>query len=84
MLIVNTSLWSISVVGVKLWNSQLQDLKGCTNIHRFKKCTNAEKVVNMHPKLNLLLLINCFELAHFCSMGYLFIYFLFCLFVLLL
>ena len=42
----------ISVVGVKIWNSQLQDLKGCTDIHRFKKkCTNAEKVVNMHSKL---------------------------------
>ena len=33
----------ISVVGVKIWNSQLQDLKGCTDIYRFKKMYKCRK-----------------------------------------
>ena len=50
----------------------------CKNME-FPKSTNAEKIVNIHSTKPD---VNCFELVHFCSMGYLFIFV--CLFVLLL
>ena len=34
----NLKQMCISVAGVKLWNSQHNDLKGCSDISLFKKC----------------------------------------------
>lgn len=57
----------ISVTGVKLWNSQRDNLKGCNNIFRLKKCVES---VEMLWTWNLIRCVVLFSVPSSCDLSY--------------